>query len=470
MQIKTEELKKTYDYTIIGAGIIGMTVLRELIEKGKKNILIIESGSMLSVDPYPEFMDVRSKKFRIKSKSRFNGVGGSSNVWGTICAIFDEETINYHFKKKVFPLNFKEYSHFLKQCEKYGYPKLNEFKIDKSLNKTLNKKKFIQKIPSIRYFHFSSILESDSVDFLQNSLVEKVDKNNKIFFTSLKSKNTDNSTFAKKIILCANTIENYKILKKSNLDTNAKKLGKGFMNHPKGVVGSIIANKKLNHFLSKKLDDNINYFGIQLKNSSFKHYLKINKGFKIPTLDYMLKWLNGNNKLYEGTFSASSPQITVRLFFLIELFLNLSDKIFGIFFKNYYHIEAFTEIKCRDENYISYDEKNKKTTVSYDLSLNEINSLKTLLEEFESKFKTKILFKPKSISKLKKLVSFDSSHHMGGMVCGENKENSIVDLNLRVHGTKSIYICGGGIFPFSGIANPTISYVALAIWLSKKVL
>ena len=183
------------------------------------------------------------------------------------------------------------------------------------------------------------------------------------------------------------------------------------MNHPKGVVGSIIANKKLNHFLSKKLDDNINYFGIQLKNSSFKHYLKINKGFKIPTLDYMLKWLNGNNKLYEGTFSASSPQITVRLFFLIELFLNLSDKIFGIFFKNYYHIEAFTEIKCRDENYISYDEKNKKTTVSYDLSLNEINSLKTLLEEFESKFKTKILFKPKSISKLKKLVSFDSSHH-----------------------------------------------------------
>tara|TARA_B100000989_G_scaffold188187_1_gene141668 strand:- start:12836 stop:14248 length:1413 start_codon:yes stop_codon:yes gene_type:complete len=470
MQIKTEELKKTYDYIIIGAGIIGMTILRELVEKGKKNILIIESGSMLSEDPYPKFMNVRSKKFKIKSKSRFNGVGGSSNVWGAICAIFDEETINNHFKKKVFPINFQEYSHFLKQSEKYGYPKLNDFKIDRSLNKTLNKKKFIQKIPSIRYFHFSSILESESVDFLQNSFVEKVDKSNKIFFTSQKSRNINNSTNAKKIILCANTIENYKILKKSNLDTNLDKLGKGFMNHTKGVVGSIIANEKLNDFLSKKLDDSITYFGIQLKNSSFKHYLKINKGFKIPILDYMVKWLNGNNNLYEGSFSVSSSQITVRLLYLIELFLNLLDKIFGIFYKNYYHIEAFTEIKCRDENYISYDKKNKKTTVSYDLSVNEINSLKKLLEEFESKFKTKILFKPKSISKLKKLVSFDSSHHMGGMVCGESKENSIVDLSLRVHGTKSIYICGGGIFPFSGIANPTISYVALAIWLSKKVL
>lgn len=470
MQIKTEDLKKNYDYIIIGAGIIGLTVLRELIEKGKKNILIIESGSMLSVDPYPKFMNVRSKKFKIKSKSRFNGVGGSSNVWGAICAVFDKETINNHFKKKVFPLNFKEYCDFLKQCEKYGYPKLKDFKIDKSLNRTLNKKKFIQKTPSIRYSHFSSILESESVDFLQNSLVEKLDKNNKIFFTSIKSKNIDNSTFAKKIILCANTIENYKILKKSNLDINLEKLGKGFMNHPKGVVGSVLADEKFNDFLSKKFDDSITYFGIQLKNSSFKHYLKINKGFKIPTLDYLLKSLNGNNKFYEGSFSASSPQITIRIFFLVELFLNLLDKIFGIFYKNYYHIEAFTEVKYRDENYISYDEKNKKTTVSYDLSLNEINSLKTLLEEFESKFKTKILFKPKSLLKLKKLVSFDSSHHMGGMVCGENKENSIVDLNLRVHGTESIYICSGGIFPFSGIANPTISYVALAIWLSKKVL
>ena len=64
----------------------------------------------------------------------------------------------------------------------------------------------------------------------------------------------------------------------------------------------------------------------------------------------------------------------------------------------------------------------------------------------------------------------DASHHMGGIKCSYFKESSVTDLDLSVHGEKDIFICGGAIFPFSGVANPTMSYVALAIWLVENKL
>ena len=74
MLIKTKNLKSNYNYVIVGSGIIGMTILRELIEREKTNILVIESGSFQSKSPYPYFMNVKSKN--IKTKSRYSGVGG----------------------------------------------------------------------------------------------------------------------------------------------------------------------------------------------------------------------------------------------------------------------------------------------------------------------------------------------------------------------------------------------------------
>ena len=475
MQIKVNELKKSYDYIIVGAGIIGMTILRELIEQGKKNILIIESGSVLSKNPYPEFMDVSSKKFRIKNKSRFSGVGGCSNVWGSICGVFDKTTINYHYKKNEFPINYSEYKYYLNKSKKYGYPDFDEFNDigEKNNYKTLKTKKFIKIKPNIIYFHSSSILESKKVHFLQNKYVEKIvsqKRNNKIFFSDRNLNKIINSSNGKKIILCANTIENYKILKKSNLNISKQKLGKGFMNHPKGVIGSIKVNKNLNNFYSQNHNNKITWNGIQLKKAKYNHYLKINHGFKIPFFDFIIKSINGNLKRYKGEFPDFKTQVKSVFSFYILDFLKIIDKVLNLFFKNYLYIQAFTEIKMSDENYIYHNERSNKTYVNYQLSLDEIRSLNKLITRFEIEFKTKIRFKPKSLQQLKKLVSLDASHHMGGVVCGIDKINSVVDLNLCVHNTDNIYVCGGAIFPFSGVVNPTMSYVALAIWLSNKVL
>ena len=83
---------------------------------------------MLSTHPYPDFMKVKSKNHKIKTTSTFSGVGGCSNVWGTICSLFDKEKIDSYHNEKKFPLSYNKYLYYLNEATKYGYPSPNKFR------------------------------------------------------------------------------------------------------------------------------------------------------------------------------------------------------------------------------------------------------------------------------------------------------------------------------------------------------
>ena len=57
-------------------------------------------------------------------------------------------------------------------------------------------------------------------------------------------------------------------------------------------------------------------------------------------------------------------------------------------------------------------------------------------------------------------------HHMGTCRMGANPRTSVVDPNLRVHGTKNLFVAGSSVFVTSGTANPTLTLTALALRLS----
>jgi choline dehydrogenase-like flavoprotein len=44
--------------------------------------------------------------------------------------------------------------------------------------------------------------------------------------------------------------------------------------------------------------------------------------------------------------------------------------------------------------------------------------------------------------------------------------NGVVDANLKVHGSRNLFICGSSVFPTSGHANPTLTIAALSLKLS----
>ena len=57
---------------------------------------------------------------------------------------------------------------------------------------------------------------------------------------------------------------------------------------------------------------------------------------------------------------------------------------------------------------------------------------------------------------------------------GINDKSSVVDKNLKVHGSKNLFIAGSSVFPTGGHANPTLTIVELSLrlgnYLSKNFL
>jgi choline dehydrogenase-like flavoprotein len=63
----------------------------------------------------------------------------------------------------------------------------------------------------------------------------------------------------------------------------------------------------------------------------------------------------------------------------------------------------------------------------------------------------------------------DTAHQMGGMRMAESETAGVVDPNLRLHGTKNVYVCSCAAFPTSGYSNPTHTLLALTVRLAEHL-
>ncbi len=70
---------------------------------------------------------------------------------------------------------------------------------------------------------------------------------------------------------------------------------------------------------------------------------------------------------------------------------------------------------------------------------------------------------------INKHFGYDASHHMGATRMGTSPLQSVVDPTLRVHSVSNLYVAGSSVFPTSGLANPTMTIVALSIRLADHL-
>lgn len=54
-----------------------------------------------------------------------------------------------------------------------------------------------------------------------------------------------------------------------------------------------------------------------------------------------------------------------------------------------------------------------------------------------------------------------SRHHIGGTRMHDDPAHGVVDSDCKVHGIDNLYICGTSVFPTAGLANPTLTVMAL---------
>jgi choline dehydrogenase-like flavoprotein len=75
---------------------------------------------------------------------------------------------------------------------------------------------------------------------------------------------------------------------------------------------------------------------------------------------------------------------------------------------------------------------------------------------------------PVARSQLLSILS-TSRHHMGTTRMSPDPDDGVVDEHCRVHGVRNLYVAGSSVFPTSGIANPTLTLIALAMRLSDHL-
>jgi choline dehydrogenase-like flavoprotein len=61
------------------------------------------------------------------------------------------------------------------------------------------------------------------------------------------------------------------------------------------------------------------------------------------------------------------------------------------------------------------------------------------------------------------------SHHMGTTRMSGAPRQGVVDPDLKVHGTRNLYVAGSSVFPSGGWANPTLTIVALSVRLAAHL-
>ena len=63
----------------------------------------------------------------------------------------------------------------------------------------------------------------------------------------------------------------------------------------------------------------------------------------------------------------------------------------------------------------------------------------------------------------------DSFHMMGGTRMAKSPDEGVVDTDSRVFGTENVYVAGASVFPTGGMANPTLTLIALALRLANHL-
>ena len=464
-----------FDTIIIGSGPSAYIISDKI---NKKKILVIERG-----DKFKDYQSnkniktpiITNKHYKIKKDSRIYALGGCGNVWGGISSYIEdfEMKSRWYNYKNLWPISHKE---IIQSCKyinkKLGFKtKSRLINLKKKNIDGLRERKFYAKIDP---FKFNDLENYKNSTVLLNAKVNYIDEISNKQFVILDY--NQKKIYGKKIVVCCGGLEtNFLILRsiKNNKLRNIKNkniIGKYFMEHPKLEIGYAEILKKnnfLENLILKRIKNTYYYSGLSANKKIQKNKKLLNSYVRFEKFSY----IDLKNKI---KFEMNKKFLNRKYLnigkFLYKIFILF---LFKIFKKDYliekYKITLFNEMVPQRTNKISLSNKLKKEQykVLYKFSKFEFNTIFNLKNELDKLpgINIKYFFKINKKNILKNLI--DSSHNLGGTIMGNNPKKSFVDKNLKIHGTKNIFICSTSVFPTSGSVNPTMTLAILALRLGN---
>jgi glucose dehydrogenase len=478
-----------FDVCIIGSGFAGSVLGNSLVKHGFKTI-ILESGP----DPRKKSIDPRFQQLEVFRSSgpidypvastRFRGVGGTSWLWGGNCTRLhpmDFEKTSYTPPEASWPITYTDLQPYYEQAERtlrvrggkhseYHPPKRIDYPLppDRDVSPlqsmlsgagvVISDTPFSTPVghdPSIlsgKYGPFLRMAESYLPSFQASpygALIPEVtctrllaDEKGRILGTELTDLDRNVKVLRARVyVVACGGLESPRLL----LLSHSRGFPEGIGNNH-GWVGRCFMEHRPTFFTGRVKIGSTDFSVFQLKGFSYQFYKKFKEqglgGMRLGFhLDGATKWKN----LYGGEITTNLDQILTRRL----------------------QITIDSEMKPCPENRVTLDREVRDYFGNpvTNLFLNESeDDLRTIDRAREIVRKIYTQLGAEGMEELPR--SFWAHHHMGTCRMGDNPRTSVVDRNLRVHGTRNLFVAGSSVFVTSGAAHPTLSLTALSLRLS----
>lgn len=478
-----------FDVCIIGSGFAGATLGASLVRHGIKTA-ILESGP----DPRGNSIDPRFQQLdRYRSggpidypvaSSRFRGVGGTSWLWGGMCLRLhpiDFEKNSYTPAGASWPISYKDLEPYYEQAEqalqvrggkrsKHHPARDSDYPLppDRNVSPLESMLKevgiIISDIPfstpkdrelaflSDRFGPFVRMTDSHLPRFQSSpygSLISEVtvtrlvvDEAGHITGAEVSDLNRKTKIVRARVyIVACGGLETPRLLLISRsagfprgIGNNHDLVGRFFMEHrPTKFNGQVRLGWRT-------------FSPYQLKGQSYQFYEEFkNLGLGGIKLSFDLEGGIDGQEIRSGEIGKALNRLFTR---------NLE-------------ISIANEMKPSPENRVTLDTKAKDYFGNPGTSLFLSDSEENLKTVERAKKIVKKIYRDLGVDEVEDVPgNFWGHHHMGTCRMGDNPRTSVVNRNLRVHGTTNLFVAGSSVFVTSGVANPTLSLTALALRLA----
>lgn len=475
------------DICIIGAGIAGIAIAREL-NAAKLTVTLIESGGFVPEDSVQELYrgEVVNRYPRIGNSYLFQGrlryFGGSSNHWGGQSRPFEE----HDFEQKDWipdsgwPITKSDLRPYYQRAEQYLG--LNPF-LDGPYSslKRNTPAHFSDESGSVVTRPFQSrptnfrvgrvyraeIERSENVRLFLNSTVVNLKLSAESSTVSavevLNSAAKKIRITAKKVIVACGGIENARLLLASNnvaatgIGNQNDLVGRYFMEHPHCYNGvgllalwkhaipliSLALGAPSGHFASRKFIEENRTVGVCLQLSP------------IPT-----------SKISPQDWSANDD--------VIAAWAQNFDQAPRPHKRTLFKMVVLSEQSPNRESRVTLTPERDRLNIprvklDWRVSDLDLSSIARFAEKFLAEVASAQLGRGKLLFEHFSDISSHLEggyHHMGTTRMHDDPKKGVIDKNCQVHGIRNLFIAGSSAFPTSSAVNPTFTLSALAIRLA----
>ncbi len=498
-----------FDLCIIGGGAAGIAIAQHLNGEKFSVCLIEAGGENYSYESQKRYdgnwtNEIFGQKQIVNKRlisDRLRYFGGTTNHWTGRCRRFDQIdfkkrswiphsgwpiglkdlTVYYKKAENILDLNFLDYEAELNDLNRIGdFFRKREFTFSPPTRMGKKYKNLLsvsENITVVLNCNFKRLKYTDSFENISGIICSDYKKN-------------EFSILCREVILATGGVENTRILLNENLHRSFNKvnIGRYFMGHAIWKTGEFFYSNNFNltsylttineSFLTSVIKDSRKFYKkVQVKlgkkrldpsivykeNRSNQSFIsldeKAQQKLKLPNMGVTLESeyfptnldlsyysiLKSSRKLDYSALGCRTLLLRAEQVPDFNSFISLSNvkDQFGLF---------KADVNWTMNNIDLYSIKKFNQFLNFDLNKTNLGFLKNNFDVNEI---------PEQL--------WSGAHHLGGTRMSDTSFNGVVDKNLKVFGFNNLYVVGGSVFPTSGLANPTLTIVALSLKLGDYI-